>query len=576
MNIQTDIDHDPLLVDYNAWLFWSDPSAEDVKTQLRRQKSILRRATGSIGEKTFISELAMVEPAVFELGNDSYIAAHAYITGTVTMGDDCTVNVFTVIRGTVRVGNGARIGAHTSILGFNHGMAPDRPIYRQPGSERGITIGDDVWIGSNVVIVDGVTIGSHAVIGAGAVVTSDVSDWAIVGGNPARFIRDRRTPKGSARTELGTALYEFGRRARADVPAIIARSWQQDELAADGESRGRYTDAPGGRPTLRAHADAVELSMLLQGCIPEQLDHDEHVRRLRQNQDPVTGLTPLLTGGRHSPAPSGYEDGSTHYHLLSLGYALDLLDSSLEYPISVVHNLDLGGIVAVLDGQPWTDMGWAAGAGVDTMGTALLWNLRFGEAERARDQAKTMFGWLLTNADRSTGMWATPRLSDGLLQVVNGYYRAIRGSFAQFGLPVPYPERVIDTVLAQSADSQHFGPGRTTACNALDIAHPLWIAAKQTRHRSDEIRRLAEAMVAKTIARWVPEEGFSFRVQPTGGAFTDEHLPGLQRTEMWSATLWYLADLAGLSDSLGYKPAGVHSPEPAFDLASGALGWAGR
>src|SRR5665648_185674 len=91
--------HDPLAMDYNAWLFWREASTEEKEAQIRRQKSILSRALGSIGEATFISELAMVEPTTFSLGRDSYVAAHAYITGTVTMGDDCTVNVFTVIRG---------------------------------------------------------------------------------------------------------------------------------------------------------------------------------------------------------------------------------------------------------------------------------------------------------------------------------------------------------------------------------------------------------------------------------------------------------------------------------------------
>lgn len=232
-----------------------------------------------------------------------------------------------------------------------------------------------------------------------------------------------------------------------------------------------------------------------------------------------------------------------------------------------MERLSLGEVIAVLEGQPWKDMGWAAGAGVDTLGTALLWNLRTGEVEIARDQANTMFGWLLTNARRDTGMWTVPRLSDGMLQVVNGYYRAVRGSFAQYGLPVPYPERVIDAVLDHARDERHFGPGRTTACNALDIAHPLWIAAKQTSHRRAEVTALAQQMATETIARWQPHEGFAFRVAPLGGPMTEEHHPGLQGTEMWAATLWYLADLVGVSESLGYRPAGVHRPEPAFDLS---------
>jgi acetyltransferase-like isoleucine patch superfamily enzyme len=53
-----------------------------------------------------------------------------------------------------------------------------------------VTICDKVWIGFNVLILKGVTIGEGAVVGAGAVVTKDVPAWTIVGGNPARIIRE--------------------------------------------------------------------------------------------------------------------------------------------------------------------------------------------------------------------------------------------------------------------------------------------------------------------------------------------------------------------------------------------------
>lgn len=52
-------------------------------------------------------------------------------------------------------------------------------------------IGNDVWIGTNVIIIDGVKIGNGVIIGAGAVVTKDVPDYAIVGGVPARIIKYR-------------------------------------------------------------------------------------------------------------------------------------------------------------------------------------------------------------------------------------------------------------------------------------------------------------------------------------------------------------------------------------------------
>ena len=53
-----------------------------------------------------------------------------------------------------------------------------------------VTIGDKAWIGFNVIILKGVTIGEGAIVGAGAVVTKDVAPWTIVGGNPAKLIRE--------------------------------------------------------------------------------------------------------------------------------------------------------------------------------------------------------------------------------------------------------------------------------------------------------------------------------------------------------------------------------------------------
>ena len=56
-----------------------------------------------------------------------------------------------------------------------------------------VNIGNDVWIGARVTILPGVKIGNGAIIGAGSVVTKDVPDFAIVGGNPARVIKYRNS-----------------------------------------------------------------------------------------------------------------------------------------------------------------------------------------------------------------------------------------------------------------------------------------------------------------------------------------------------------------------------------------------
>lgn len=63
--------------------------------------------------------------------------------------------------------------------------------FNERKSKGNVEIKNDVWIGTNVTILSGVTIGNGAIIGAGSVVTKNVPDYAIVGGNPARIIRYR-------------------------------------------------------------------------------------------------------------------------------------------------------------------------------------------------------------------------------------------------------------------------------------------------------------------------------------------------------------------------------------------------
>jgi acetyltransferase-like isoleucine patch superfamily enzyme len=95
--------------------------------------------------------------------------------------------------GGIQIGRRATFGAGVHLLAENHEFRdPDRAIQAQGVSRAGISVGDDVWMGNNVVVLDGVRIGDGAVIGAAAVVTRDVPDYAIAVGNPARVIGSRR------------------------------------------------------------------------------------------------------------------------------------------------------------------------------------------------------------------------------------------------------------------------------------------------------------------------------------------------------------------------------------------------
>jgi len=79
------------------------------------------------------------------------------------------------------------IGHNAVIATLNHNMDPAQRANLLPAP---VHIGNDVWMGANVTVLPGVTIGDGAVIAAGAVVTKDVAPNTVVGGVPAKLIKE--------------------------------------------------------------------------------------------------------------------------------------------------------------------------------------------------------------------------------------------------------------------------------------------------------------------------------------------------------------------------------------------------
>ena len=546
--------------DFEPWAFWERATPDQRADQERRLEEL--RARGyRLGERCVVSRFAVVTADELTLGERSTVAAHVHVSGEVTVGDDSSVNVGSAVRGRVTVGRAVRIGSGTSLLGFDHGFdRTDVEVFRQPLTSQGVSIGDDVWIGSHVVVVDGVTIGDHAVVGAGSVVTRDVPAWAVAAGNPARVVRDRRAgvrDRGGP-TSAESMLRDLGEQARDDATEILERSFRE----------GTYRDRDDRSPTVRAHADAVELADLLLGTCPPQLSAQEHVVRLRGLQDAVTGLVAELThDGRPGPvrspvrdargwSPANLPDATQAYHVLSAGYALDLLGSGFAHPVHAVTALTPAELVRLLEVLPWDADAWGAGAVVDAVGTALTWALRGGHPVHG-GVVDALLGRLVRLRDRSTGLWGLPTAS-GLREPVNATYRLVRGTLAQWGVALDADALLVDTVLRRAGEPSMAG---STACDPLDVLHLLWWSRRDLpgggAQREHEVREVAHRWAEHVASAWVPGEGVPFAPGSP---------PSLQGTEMWLAVAWYAADLLGLAGALGYRPRGVHRPEPALRL----------
>jgi acetyltransferase-like isoleucine patch superfamily enzyme len=129
----------------------------------------------------------------FSLGSNSTIEDYTVVNngmGDVSIGNGVRIGLSNVIIGPVNIGNNIILAQHVVMSGLNHGYEDiSTPIRLQPCTTAKITIEDDCWIGANAVITAGVTIGKHSIVAAGSVVTKDVPPYSIVGGNPARLLK---------------------------------------------------------------------------------------------------------------------------------------------------------------------------------------------------------------------------------------------------------------------------------------------------------------------------------------------------------------------------------------------------
>jgi acetyltransferase-like isoleucine patch superfamily enzyme len=136
----------------------------------------------TIGARTFV-----MHGAVLHVYNYRDLP-HAFIH----IGEDSLIGELNILRGQggIEIGDRVYTAPLVQMLAVNHVFDdPARPIVEQGITAEGIVIEDDAWIGAGAIVTDGVRIGHGSVVAAGAVVTGDVPPHTVVGGVPARVLK---------------------------------------------------------------------------------------------------------------------------------------------------------------------------------------------------------------------------------------------------------------------------------------------------------------------------------------------------------------------------------------------------
>ncbi len=183
------------------------------------------------------------------LGDYSYLGQRCMVA-------DATIGKFCAIAANVRIGapnhpiDRPSLHRFTSVPEYYSAEAQrDRAFFAARRADR-VTIGNDVWIGHGVLVLPGVTVGDGAVLAGGAVVAKDVAPYTIVGGVPARPIRER-FPRAIAERlariawwdwPFETIMQRLADFQSDDIEAFCAR-WDRepDPATADSKAASRHT-----------------------------------------------------------------------------------------------------------------------------------------------------------------------------------------------------------------------------------------------------------------------------------------------------------------------------------------------
>ncbi|MGF1704356.1 sugar O-acetyltransferase [Enterovibrio baiacu] len=142
-------------------------------SEVEKRQTLMKQIFASVGEGCYIEP-----PLHANWGRHTHLGKHVYANFNLTLVDDTDITI----------GDAVMIGPNVTIATAGHPIEPE--LRRRVGQFNiPVTIGNNVWIGANSVILPGVTIGENTVIGAGSVVTKDIPANVVAVGSPCKVLR---------------------------------------------------------------------------------------------------------------------------------------------------------------------------------------------------------------------------------------------------------------------------------------------------------------------------------------------------------------------------------------------------
>ena len=149
------------------------------------------------GKNVYIGDYVtlIVEPgASLSIADNSFIGENCYIKcfgGKVEIGQDVSINSKSYINGCggVKIGDNTRIGTQSIIIASNHKFGEPDVLVKDQITKQGVSLGDNIWLGARVTVLDGVNIPDNSVIGACSLVSKPLTEAGVYVGIPAKKIK---------------------------------------------------------------------------------------------------------------------------------------------------------------------------------------------------------------------------------------------------------------------------------------------------------------------------------------------------------------------------------------------------